>query len=124
MDNLVTLAGLAWDPEIRGILVVATGFAVLMGSIWLIMATNSGVRLATLLDIPDLAFLDLEGQRSPLLPGRGRSLLVNLWASWCIPCLEELREFRERGDELKKAGVEILARWESVNLFPGDADWR
>ena len=49
MGALVTLAGLAWDPEIRGILVVATGFAVLMGSIWLIMATNSGVRLATLL---------------------------------------------------------------------------
>ena len=49
MDNLVTLAGLGWDPEIRGILVVGTGFAVLMGSIWLIMATNSGIRLATLL---------------------------------------------------------------------------
>ncbi|MEC9000373.1 MAG: hypothetical protein VYC56_08850 [Actinomycetota bacterium] len=48
MDTLVTLAGLAWDPEIRGILTVATGFAVLMGSIWLIVATNSGIRLATL----------------------------------------------------------------------------
>ena len=49
MGALVTLAGLAWDPEIRGSLVVATGFAVLMGSIWLIMTTNSGIRLATLL---------------------------------------------------------------------------
>jgi hypothetical protein len=49
MDTLVTLAGLAWDPEIRGILTVATGFAVLMGSVWLIVATNSGVRLATLM---------------------------------------------------------------------------
>ncbi len=49
MDTLVTLAGLAWDPEIRGILVVATGFAVLMGSIWLIIVTNSGIRLATLM---------------------------------------------------------------------------
>ena len=49
MDSLVTLAGLAWDPEIRGILVVATGFVVLMGSVWLVMATNSGVRLATLM---------------------------------------------------------------------------
>ena len=49
MDTLVMLAGLAWDPEIRGILTVATGFAVLMGSVWLIVATNSGVRLATLM---------------------------------------------------------------------------
>ena len=49
MDTLVTMAGLAWDPEIRGILTVATGFAVLMGSIWLIVVTNSGIRLATLM---------------------------------------------------------------------------
>lgn len=49
MGTLVTLAGLAWDPEIRGILTVATGFAVLMGSIWLIISTNSGIRLATLI---------------------------------------------------------------------------
>ena len=49
MDTLVMLAGLAWDPEIRGILTVATGFAVLMGSVWLIVATNSGIRLATLM---------------------------------------------------------------------------
>ncbi|MBH99118.1 MAG: hypothetical protein CL467_00755 [Acidimicrobiaceae bacterium] len=49
MEALVMLAGLAWDPEIRGILTVVTGFVVLMGSIWLIVATNSGIRLATLM---------------------------------------------------------------------------
>jgi len=49
MDSLVMLAGLAWDPEIRGILTVVTGFVVLMGSVWLVVATNSGVRLATLM---------------------------------------------------------------------------
>ena len=49
MGTLVTLAGLAWDPEIRGILVVATGFAVLLGSVWLVNVTNSGIRLATLM---------------------------------------------------------------------------
>lgn len=67
------------------------------------------IRLVTLLEIPDLDYRDLEGRRSPLLPGRGRALLVNLWASWCLPCLEELREFRDRSAELKKAGIEVLA---------------
>ena len=67
------------------------------------------IRLVTLLEIPDLACRDLKGRRSPLLPGRGRTLLVNLWASWCLPCLEELREFRDRSDELEKAGIEVLA---------------
>ena len=38
MGTLVTLAGLAWDPEIRGILVVATGFTVLLeGRVLLIL---------------------------------------------------------------------------------------
>lgn len=46
---LSTLAAIGFDPEIRGILVVATGAVVLFGSIWLILATNSGVRLASLI---------------------------------------------------------------------------
>lgn len=46
---LSTLAAIGFDPEIRGILVVGTGAVVLFGSIWLILATNSGVRLASLI---------------------------------------------------------------------------
>jgi hypothetical protein len=42
------IAGISWDPEIRGALTVVVGSAVLMGSIWLIMATNMGNRLGTL----------------------------------------------------------------------------
>ena len=40
-----TLAGISWDPEIRGILIVAVGAAVLMGSVYLLLATNLGNRL-------------------------------------------------------------------------------
>jgi hypothetical protein len=43
------LAGLDWDITIRGIAVVATGFVVLMGSVWLLLATNTGTRLGTLI---------------------------------------------------------------------------
>jgi hypothetical protein len=46
---LNTLAGIGWDPQIRGILVVAVGVAVLMGSVYLILATNVGNRLGFLL---------------------------------------------------------------------------
>ncbi len=46
---LSTLAAIGFDPEIRGILVVGTGAVVLFGSIWLILATNSGIRLASLI---------------------------------------------------------------------------
>jgi len=45
------LAAIGFDPEIRGILVVATGVVVLFGSVWLILATNQGIRLASLISL-------------------------------------------------------------------------
>lgn len=42
------IAGISWEPEIRGALIAITGILVLMGSIWLILATNMGSRLGTL----------------------------------------------------------------------------
>jgi hypothetical protein len=49
MSHAVTLAGIAFDPTIRGILVVAVGASVLMGSVWLLVATNVGARVGTLI---------------------------------------------------------------------------
>lgn len=49
MPMIDLIAGLAWDPEIRGFLAVLTGVVVLMGSVWLILSTNSGTRLGTLI---------------------------------------------------------------------------
>jgi hypothetical protein len=49
MQMIDLIAGLAWDPEIRGFLAVLTGVVVLMGSVWLILSTNSGTRLGTLI---------------------------------------------------------------------------
>ncbi len=45
------LAGLAWDPQIRGILIVAVVVVMLPGSIYLLLATNVGARLGFLLAI-------------------------------------------------------------------------
>jgi hypothetical protein len=42
------VAGISWEPEIRGALVVLIGSAVLFGSVWLILATNIGSRVGTL----------------------------------------------------------------------------
>jgi hypothetical protein len=46
--HLHLIAGLSWDPAIRGILVVMVGVTVLLGSIYLILATNLGARLGIL----------------------------------------------------------------------------
>jgi hypothetical protein len=43
------LAAFAWDPQVRGFLVVLTGFTILVGSIYMLLATNTGARLGFLL---------------------------------------------------------------------------
>lgn len=49
MGGLAMIGAIAFDPTIRGILVVVVGTTVLMGSIFLILSTNSGVRVGFLL---------------------------------------------------------------------------
>ena len=36
-------------------------------------------------------FKDMQGQAQRLSDYRGKWVLVNFWATWCPPCLEEVR---------------------------------
>jgi thiol-disulfide isomerase/thioredoxin len=45
---------------------------------------------ATPLLTPDLAFEGPDGQPTTLSAFRGKTVLVNLWATWCPPCLKEM----------------------------------
>ncbi|MEO5837689.1 MAG: hypothetical protein ABIQ73_22955 [Acidimicrobiales bacterium] len=47
--NTALFAGINFTLTIRGLLVVSVAVAILMGSIWLLLATNTGVRVGTLL---------------------------------------------------------------------------
>ena len=40
--------------------------------------------------VPDLAFKDAEGRARTLQDWHGRTVLVNLWATWCVPCRKEM----------------------------------
>jgi thiol-disulfide isomerase/thioredoxin len=44
----------------------------------------------TPLKVPDLTFADASGKPQSLADWRGRTVLLNLWATWCIPCREEM----------------------------------
>jgi thiol-disulfide isomerase/thioredoxin len=40
--------------------------------------------------VPDLEFLDGSGNKKSLGEWRGRAVLLNLWATWCVPCRKEM----------------------------------
>ena len=42
------------------------------------------------LRVPDLAFRDAQGSEHRLAEWRGRTVLLNLWATWCVPCRKEM----------------------------------
>jgi thiol-disulfide isomerase/thioredoxin len=44
----------------------------------------------TPLRVPDLSFRDQSGAERRLSDWRGRTVLLNLWATWCIPCRKEM----------------------------------
>lgn len=49
------LAALQWDPHIRGGLILLTSIVILCGSVYLLLATNSGARLGFLLAVAGLS---------------------------------------------------------------------
>jgi len=49
------LAALQWDPHIRGGLILLTAFTILCGSVYMLLATNSGARLGFLLAVAGLS---------------------------------------------------------------------
>lgn len=73
------------------------------------------------LPLPPLNGRDLDGVPVSLEEYRGRPLLVNLWASWCPPCREELKQWAKEGARLEEAGWKVvLACTDRVGESPSD----
>ena len=71
-------------------------------------------------EAPDFSAVDLEGGRRSVFEHRGEVLLVNVWATWCPPCLEEMPSMQRLYEEFADDGFEILAV--SVDAPYGEAD--
>lgn len=68
--------------------------------------------------LPPLAFKDAAGKRKGLADWQGRTLLLNLWATWCVPCRKEMPALDALQRQLGGPGFEVVA----VNIDTRDPD--
>ena len=70
------------------------------------------------LKLPDLSFQDASGKPLTLAHWRGRTVLLNLWATWCVPCRKEMPTLDALQSKLGGAGFEVVA----VNIDTRDPE--
>jgi thiol-disulfide isomerase/thioredoxin len=59
--------------------------------------------------VPDLAFEDDAGRKRKLSEFRNKVVLLNIWATWCAPCREEMPALDRLHHQLGGPGFEVLA---------------
>lgn len=60
-------------------------------------------------EIPQLVFADGNGREASLAEFGGRTILLNVWATWCPPCVEEMPTLDALQAELGGDGFEVVA---------------
>src|SRR5712672_4245194 len=94
----------AGDPACRGAVDLARRLAPLAhGEVAALAMATAPLRL------PDLAFEDADGKSKKLSDWRGRTVLVNLWATWCVPCRREMPALESLQTKLGGPDFEVVA---------------
>src|SRR5712671_2068015 len=105
--------GAGGDPACRGAVDLAQKLAPLA------QGEVAALTVATVpLMLPDLAFEDATGQPKKLSDWRGRIVLVNLWATWCVPCRREMPALDRLQTRLGGPDFEVVA----VNIDTRDPE--
>ena len=94
---------------IIGLIVILVGILILLQTKDSFYQPSSVARLSKGRPAPDFSLPGLDGQKVSLKDYRGKVVLVNVWATWCPPCVEEMPSMEKLYQELKGDGFEILA---------------
>jgi len=91
---------------VAGGLVAVAGVAAGIGAgLWRARAARDAAAARALFA---LALPDAGGTTQPLSQWEGRPLLVNFWAPWCAPCVEEMPDLQRFRDEQHSRGLEVI----------------
>ena len=58
---------------------------------------------------PNFTLSDLDGKMVSLTDYKGQVVFLNIWATWCPPCVEEMPSMEKLYQELKDEDFEIIA---------------
>ena len=65
--------------------------------------------LPSRLPLPALTYSKWHGQAATVASRGGSPMLVNVWASWCLPCWQEFADWTKHADQIKASGLKIVA---------------
>lgn len=68
--------------------------------------------------MPDFVFVDAQGKGLTLARFAGRPILVNLWATWCAPCIAEMPQLDVLATSYGKDRLEVI----TISQDTQDAD--
>jgi peroxiredoxin len=110
--------GLGKAGRIRRYLALGTALVVLALFAKIIIGE---IRSAKPVDVgyvaPNFTLPDLEGREVSLSDYRGKVVFLNIWATWCPPCRDEMPSMQKMYEALKGDRFEILA----VSIDAGEA---
>jgi thiol-disulfide isomerase/thioredoxin len=107
-------AALKSDPRLAGSALLV---AALMGLVAAVASAQSSpgtpgqlIETTPSRPVPDLTLTDLaQEQPASLAAYRGKPLIVNLWATWCGPCIKEMPSLEKLAADFKDRGVAVVA---------------
>ena len=91
-----------WPYALTGLLAIAT-----IASGWIMRNHFAPVGPGTV--APEFTAVDLEGREVSLSELRGEVVLLNIWATWCPPCREEMPSMQRLHEQLGSEGLRIVA---------------
>lgn len=59
--------------------------------------------------LPDVPFVDADGRPRALADFKGKGVVLNFWATWCVPCVAEMPALDRLRARLAGRGIEVLA---------------
>lgn len=72
------------------------------------MATGLLKKLALRREPLDMRFIALDGTPFDLAALRGKVVLIDFWATWCVPCMEEMPEIKRVYAKYRDQGFEVV----------------